>query len=124
MASISYVAATRQYLLTSVCMSPNGNPATGMGKPGAAWFFSTSYDLSQPDEWTTPQQIIGSWRPYDPNISNCNSYNGWYPSFMSLGQKSGYLATTGYVFYMQGCSSGDTPGGRQYSTRTFTITTD
>ena len=124
MGSISYVAATQQYLLTFVCMSQNGNPANEDGVAGAAWFFSTSYDLSNPNEWTTPQEIIGSWRPYDPKVQNCNSFNGWYPSFMSLGQRSGYLTTTGYVFYMQGCSSGDTPGGRQYSTRTFTITTD
>lgn len=124
MGSISYVGATQQYLLTFVCVSPNGNPANENGVAGAAWFFSTSYNLSRPDEWTTPQQITGSWRPYNPAVKNCNSFNGWYPSFMSLGQKAGYLTTTGYAFYMQGCSGGDTPGGRQYSTRTFTITTN
>jgi hypothetical protein len=125
MGSISYVPATQQYLLTFVCMSQNGNPANENGVAGAAWFFSTSYDLSNPGEWTTPQEIVGTWRPYvNQNGQSCNSFNGWYPSFMSLGQKPGYLTTTGYVFYMQGCSDGDTPGGRQYSTRTFTITTN
>jgi hypothetical protein len=106
-------------------MSQNGNPANENGVAGAAWFFSTTYDLSNPSEWTTPQEIVGTWRPYvSQNGQSCNSFNGWYPSFMSLGQKPGYLTSTGYVFYMQGCSGGDTPGGRQYSTRTFTITTN
>jgi len=75
------------------------------------------------EQWTTPQQIIGTWREYDPKVTSCNDYNGWYPTFMSLGQMSAHLGTTGYVFYMKGCTgSGETPGRRQYSTRAFTIT--
>jgi hypothetical protein len=121
MAQISYVQQTHQYLLTFVCISPHGDPATASGESGAAWFFSTTYDLSRQDQWTAPQEILGSWSLYDPQSKNCNDYEGWYPSFMSLDHKSGRLSTTGYVFYMKGCSGGDTPGGRQYSTRTFTM---
>jgi hypothetical protein len=44
---------------------------------------------------------------------------------MSLGRESGHLDTTGYVFYMKSCTgSGETPGGRRYSIRAFTITTN
>jgi hypothetical protein len=125
MGSISYVQATQQYLLTFVCIAPQGNPATGNGNAGAAWFFSTNSDLSHPEQWSTPQQIIGSWHPFDPAAQSCNDYDGWYPTFMSLSQKSAHLSTTGYVFYMKGCTGGgETPGGRQYSTRAFTITTN
>jgi hypothetical protein len=121
MGSISYVEETQQYLLTFVCISPRGDP----GSPGSAWFFSTNYDLSRPDRWSTPQEIVGSWSAFiDPKTTSCNDYDGWYPSFMSLHHKPGYLTTNGYVFYMKGCTGGgDTPGGREYSTRAFTIVT-
>jgi hypothetical protein len=124
MGSISYVEATQQYLLTFVCQSPMGDPASGKGNHGAAWFFSTNRDLSHPENWTTPQQIIGSWSEYDPADTTCNDFNGWYPTFMSLDEKSGHLNTTGFVFYMKGCTGFNevSAGGRQYSTRTFTIT--
>ena len=53
----------------------------------------------------------------------CGDYKGWYPTLMSLGKKPGRLSTTGYVFYLWGCQTGDTPlPGRQYSSRAFTIT--
>jgi hypothetical protein len=127
MGSISYVAATQQYLLTFVCISAKGNPANPAADSnnGAAWFWSTNADLSHPENWSTPQQIIGTWKQFDPNVS-CNDFPGWYPTFMSLGEKSANLDTTGYVFYMKGCTSFGTgvPGGRQYSTRQFTITTN
>ena len=122
MGAISYVEETQQYLLTFVCMSPQGDPGLQSVNPGAAWFYSTNYDLSCQDEWSTPQEIIGSWGDYSGK--KCNAYNGWYPSFMALREKPGHLTTSGYVFYMEGCSGGDTPGGRQYSTRTFAITTN
>jgi hypothetical protein len=110
--------------ITFVCLSPMGDPANGKGTPGAAWFFSTNRDLSHPENWTTPQQIIGSWSEYDPADTTCNDFNGWYPTFMSLDEKSGHLNTNGFVFYMKGCTGfGEvSAGGRQYSTRTFAIT--
>ncbi len=123
MGAISFVEPTQQYLLTFVCMSPLGDPATGSGGSGAAWFFSTNDDLSHQDHWSTPQEIVGSWSAYDPNSPNCDVYSGWYPSLMSLNARQGRLSTRGYVFYMKGCTGGETPGGRQYSTRVFTITT-
>ncbi len=124
-ASISYVEDTQQYLLIFVC--PSGNdPALGPNGPGnrgAAWFWSTSNNLSDPTQWSTPQEIPGSWSEFDTSGS-CDSYNGWYPTFMSLGKKPAHLSTTGYVFYLWGCQGGGTPGpGRQFSSRQFTITT-
>ncbi|MGD0947978.1 MAG: DUF4185 domain-containing protein [Candidatus Binatia bacterium] len=125
-ASISYVDATQQYLLTFVCDSP-GDPALGQvaGAPrGGAWFYSTSYSLSDPTQWTPPQEITGSWTPFDES-GGCSSYKGFYPTLMSLGAKTGHLSTTGYVFYLYGCQTDNTPPpGRQYSSRAFTISTN
>ncbi len=124
-ASISYVETTQQYLLTFICTSPN-DPSLGKGgagNRGAAWFYSTSYDLSDPSQWSAPQEIAGSWSEFDSS-GGCESYQGWYPTLMSLGKKPGRLATTGYVFYLWGCQTGGTPNpGRQFSARQFTITT-
>ena len=129
MPSISYVEETHQYLLTFVCLSPT-DPSTGSGPAGAAWFNSTldatRYDLSRQDKWSAPQEIIGSWSPYDSN-NQCGSgsfryYSGWYPSFMSMGRKPGHLSTSGYVFFLKGCAGGGS--GREFSSRTFTMTTN
>jgi len=124
-ASISYVETTQQYLLTFVCISPN-DPVLGKGgagNRGAAWFYSTSYDLSDPTQWSTPKEISGSWSEFD-NSGGCESYDGWYPTFSSLGKKNTRLTNSGYVFYLWGCQSGGTPNpGRQFSARQFTITT-
>jgi len=126
-ASINYVEDTQQYLLIFVCTSGN-DPALGPNGPGArgaAWFWSTSSNLSDPTQWSTPQEIPGSWSAFD-NSGGCEWYNGWYPSLMSLGKKTAHLTTTGYVFYLAGCQGGGTPGltlGRTFSTRQFTITT-
>ncbi|MDQ2946514.1 MAG: IPT/TIG domain-containing protein, partial [Acidobacteriota bacterium] len=123
--SISFVEDTQQYLLTFVCTSPS-DPAGGSGaapKKGAAWFYSTGYDLSDPRQFTQPQEIIGSWNEFD-NSGGCPDYQGWYPSFMSPGKKPGHLSTSGYAFYLSGCQTSNTPPpGRRYSSRAFTITT-
>ncbi len=129
--SVSYVEDTDQYLLTFVCDSA-GDPLTGTdaGQRGSAWFYSTSYDLSDPSRWSVPLEITGSWMPWDtgtpPGSFGCPSYKGWYPSFMSLHHEPGHLSKTGYVFYMWGCLGGSTasPPQRQYSSRRFTITTN
>ncbi len=124
-ASISYVDQTQQYLLLFVCGSDIGDPATQSGASGAAWFYSTNSDLSHQDRWSLPQEIIGSWVPYDTTTNSkitCADYDGWYPTLMSLNQPPTHLATSGYAFYMHGCLTGTTPnGGRKYSTRAFTI---
>lgn len=120
--SISYIEETRQYLLTFVCTSAS-DPALGQhsgGTAGAAWFYSTSYDLSDPAQWTPPQEIVGSWSPYYNNGS-CNSFNGWYPTFMSLGEEAGHLSRTGYVFYLWGCQGGGGPE-RHFTSRAFSMT--
>ena len=122
--SINYVDDAQRYLLTFVCNSP-GDPSLGSsgGARGAAWFYSTSDDLSDPRRWTPPQEIAGSWSEFDPSATTCGDYQGWYPTLMSPGKPAGHLATTGYVFYLWGCQTADTPPpGRQYSSRAFTIT--
>jgi uncharacterized protein (TIGR03437 family) len=124
-ASISYVEDTQQYLLIFVCTSGN-DPVLGPNGPGnrgAAWFWSTSSDLSDPTKWSAPQEIAGSWSEFDTSGA-CESYNGWYPTLMSLGKKPAHLSTIGHAFYLWGCQGGGTPGpGRQFSSRQFTITT-
>ena len=125
-ASISYVEETQQYLLTFICSSPT-DPASGRGaakNKGSAWFYSTSYDLSDPRQWSSPQEIIGSWSEWS-NPDVCPDYKGRYPTFMSLGKKPGHLSTSGYVFYLWICLGGagdDVPPKRQFSSRAFTIT--
>jgi hypothetical protein len=143
MGSISYVAETKQYMLTFLCGSPrdpalaaddpNAKPPADLEKSsGQALFYSTldaaQYDLSRQDKWSTPREITGSWEwnasnnEKGDNLSYCvNSL--WYPSFMSLDNKSGYLATSGYVFSMSGCLDGWAGRERQYSSRIFTIDT-
>jgi len=122
--SISYVEDTQQYLLTFVCQSP-GNPKDGYqpnSHGGAAWFYSTTYDLSDPTQWTTPLQIDGSWNQFMPDAnSGCTLYNGWYPTFMSMAAQPAHLSLTGYAFYLSGCQTGGST--RVYSSRAFTITT-
>ena len=120
--SISYVEEAQQYLLIFVCDSPT-DPASGQGTgsaKGAAWFYSTSYDLSDQTQWTPPQEIIGSWSEFNPGCI----WMGHYPTLMSLGRKPGHLSVSGYVFYLWGCDGATpNPPGRQYSSRAFTITT-
>lgn len=121
-ASISYVEDTHQYLLTFVCDSP-GDPANGGGtgaSRGGAWFYSTSYDVSDPRQWSAPKEIVGSWGEFDTS-GGCPNYKGWYPTFMSLSTEPGHLSTSGYVFYLWGCQQGGP--GRQFSSRRFTIRT-
>jgi len=124
-ASLSYVDETQQYLLTFVCDSP-GDPALSetAGSPrGGAWFYSTSYELADPTQWTPPQEIAGSWSPFDQS-GGCSYYKGFYPTLMSAGARTGHLSTSGYVFYLYGCQTDNTPPpGRQYSSRAFEITT-
>jgi uncharacterized protein (TIGR03437 family) len=123
--SISYVEDTQQYLLTFLCISSQ-DPALGMGgtgNKGAAWFYSTSYSLADPAQWSAPREIAGSWSNFDTS-GGCLSYNGFYPTFMSLSKKPAHLSTSGYVFYLWGCQGVGTPGpGRQFASRQFTITT-
>jgi hypothetical protein len=127
MGSISYVEDTRQYLLLFVCIS-KVDPVTKALGSGAAWFYSTldatGEGLADQDHWSQPQIVTGSWNVFaDPASAGCDRYNkGWYPTAMSLGTKSGHLAGTGYIFYMEGCTDSLTIGGRKYESRQFTIT--
>jgi uncharacterized protein (TIGR03437 family) len=128
MGSISYVEAAQQYLLVFVCRATS-DPLTQAAGPGAAWFYSTSYNIADPTQWSTPKEIAGSWSTLIPNDNGCEDYAGWYPSLMSLNTRPGHLSTSGYVFYMVGCT-GDAAGNgsgpppsRVFSSRAFTITT-
>lgn len=138
-ASLSYVEATHQYLLTFLCSSPADPANPGATPPagstrGAAWFYSTldatKYDLSRQDRWAAPVEMAGSWGWLTSNAgpSGCPPkgcaycvYGGWYPSFMSPGMKPGHLASSGYVFSMQGCQDTGAGGPRAYVSRPFTI---
>jgi uncharacterized protein (TIGR03437 family) len=123
--SISYVDATQQYLLLFVCDTP-GDPAAGQvagAARGGAWFYSTSSDIADPTQWSPPKEIAGSWSAFDESAP-CSDYKGFYPTMMSLGAKPGHISTSGYVFYLWGCQTDQTPPpGRQYSSRAFIITT-
>jgi len=129
MGSISYVEDTRQYLLLFVCTS-HVDPRDNTAGEGAAWFYSTmkasGEGLSDQGQWSVPQLITGSWNVFPPAAqTGCARANkGWYPTIMSLGEKPGHLSSTGYIFYMEGCTDGLTTGGRKYSSREFTITTN
>jgi hypothetical protein len=125
MGSIEYVESTGQYLLTFVCDSPTwpkmGPVANPPNRPqGSAWFYSTSYDLSDPAQWSIPQEITGSWNEYE--MPGRPFYKGWYATWMTPGLQPGHLSTTGHVFYLYGATGGG-GGGRTYSSRTFVIST-
>lgn len=144
MGSLSYLRSTHEYLLTFVCDSP-ADPANWSGSPpppdpnadpqyvrkGSAWFYSTldadQYDLSNQDKWSTPVEIVNSWQWHDSNHHYQSGrtpycvYDGWYPSFMSLGALAGHLATTGYAFSMDGCTDGDAGRPRYFRSRVFNI---
>jgi uncharacterized protein (TIGR03437 family) len=82
MGSISYVPATKQYLLTFVCSSPS-DPSQPVPthfdatQKGAAIFYSTLdaglYDLSRQDKWSPPQEVAGSWEPFTPDRRICSN---------------------------------------------------
>jgi hypothetical protein len=134
--SISYVDSTKQYLLTFVCVS-TGDPKLSPNQPGAArgaaWFYSTSYDASDPTQWSKPdpvgnpqpREIEGSWSVFDPISTTCADFKGWYPTFMSLDTNPGHLSNSGHVFYLYGCQGGGDGQAppRQFSSRAFKITT-
>jgi hypothetical protein len=113
---ISYLAAIDQFLLTFVCVQ------LSMGTPyQAGWYYSTASSLDL-QNWTTPQLITGSLQPVttcSSSFGTGNSFDGWYPSFMSPDHRPGHLGTTGQVFFLSGCNL----GVRFFVSRTFTITT-
>jgi len=132
-ASISYVAETREYLLTFVCNSP-GPPHGYVIDPdatheGSVWFYSTIDDLSDESKWSVPREITGSWARWShhddlPREARCPVFNGFYPTLMSPGRPPGQLSTQGYVFYLWGslgaCQAGSLPPGEELPDRKFT----
>jgi hypothetical protein len=71
--SISYVPVTKQYLLVFVCSSTSGDPGLGLDQtspsPGAAWFYSTTDNLATED-WSTPNEITGSWAAFPKDTAS------------------------------------------------------
>lgn len=122
--AISYVDETQQYLLMFTCWSPT-DPFSGSGSgaaKGAAWFWATAPSLDDPTKWSAPAEIAGTWTTFDTS-GGCPSFPGWYAGWMSLGKRAGHLGKNGYVFFLDGCEAAGTPGGRKYSSRSFTIAT-
>ena len=123
------------YMVTFVCASA-ADPLTGDldGGPGHAMFYSmlnaSQYSLSHQEQWSPPQEIIGSWAKNQIESSNCqDAYDTTYPTFMSLtapvgdhliDAPAGELSMSGFVFGTHGCETGSSP--RTYSTRQFTFT--
>ena len=100
-------------------VSLQGNPLTPYQ---AAWYYSTATSLDL-QNWTTPQLIANSQFAVTAGCASDgsgNSFDGWYPSFMSPDRPAGHLGKTGQVFFMNGC---DTGLQRKFVSRTFTITT-
>jgi len=114
MSQISYNDVLDVYMMTFVCVSLQDNP------PQAAWFFSTATSLDAQD-WTPPQVIENSQFPVTEACGSGGSgdaFDGWYPSFVSPGFKSGHLSGWGQVFFMNGCDT----GSRTFMSRRFEIT--
>jgi hypothetical protein len=114
---ISYFKAIDQYLLTFVCVQlSNGTPYQ------AGWYYATASSLEL-QNWTTPQLITNSLLPVtpacNPSDMSGDSFDGWYPSFMSPSFPTGHLGKTGQVFFLTGCDTGT----RSFKSRTFAITT-
>jgi len=110
MGQISYEDVLGLYMLTFVCKS---------GGDQAAWYFSTATSLDRQD-WTAPRIIANSQLPMTGPCGKNEAgklFDGWYPSFMSLGAAAGHLSKTGLVFFMNGCDSGP----RTFMSRAFTI---
>jgi hypothetical protein len=110
MGQISYNDALGLYLMTFVCSSSTQG----------AWYFSTATSLDR-ENWTAPLLIANSQLPVTQGCATDGTgtaFDGWYPSFMSPGSPAGHTATTGFVFYMNGCDR----GSRTFLARTFTIT--
>ena len=108
-----------------MCFSPS-DPLSGEANDGGALFYSTidatRFDLSHQEEWSAPQEIVGSWSAFNTGGACVQDFDGWYPSFMSLGRRPGHLSTNGYMFYMAGCAGAVSQ--RQFSSRPFRITTN
>ena len=131
--SISYFEPTGQYLVIFTCGSPNPpnartSPPPAPGTFWSSWFYATldpaNPDLSDQSGWSPPQEIqsSGAWRTDNGASSKC-SYDGWYPTFMSLGAKAGHLTASGYAFSMSGCLDTGAGKPRAYVSRTLSIAT-
>lgn len=134
---ISYYPPTGEYVLLFVCASkgdPGGSPSTAdpmywfdYSDYGSTWFWSTTTDLES-QKWSPPQEFYGTWGNWfkgvakDGTPAGCIIYDGWYPTFMSLGHAPGVLSKNGYVFSLDGDLGGCTAFQRQYVSHAFTIT--
>ncbi len=102
--TISYVDNLGLYLLTFVCQS-------NASATPSAWYYTTATSLDLQD-WSPPQMMQNGQFPENGACAQ----NGWYSSFMSPGAAPSHVGLTGTAFY-KGCVPS------QFSSRTFTITT-
>jgi hypothetical protein len=116
--SISRIDQLGIYLMVYLCTEFRSGPIHPT-PVHAGWYYSTASSLELED-WTAPKLIQGSFFPvvYPCGVGG-NSFDGYYPSFMSPGKAPGHLAETGLVFYLDGCDLGR---DRKFKSRTFTIT--
>ncbi len=120
MGSISYSDSLHLYLMTFVCVSGSLDASGSFQPTQAAWYFSTATNLDR-ENWTAPQMIESSQFQVTHGCGangGGDSFDGWYPSFMSPNSRAGHISQTGEVFFMNGCDIGK----RTFMSRTFTIT--
>jgi DNA-directed RNA polymerase specialized sigma24 family protein len=102
------------------------NPDTMANENSLAELYHREKKVKQAD--VLFRELLGARRRVSgtdsPAAAGCfRNFNGWYPTLMSLQHKPGHLTTSGYVFYMNGCTDNESPGGRQFSSRAFQIHT-
>ncbi len=117
-AQIAYNDALRRYMITFVCTTYRC-PSAGKCEPTElSLFFSTATSLAAQD-WTPPQIIENSTRPYGAGANGGHVIDGGYPSFVSPGCRPGHIGLSGTVFFLKG----DPLGERRFVSRSFTIRT-
>ena len=109
---LSFNETLQRYVMTMVCQVSGMTDQLG-------WFFSTATSLDAED-WTPPQLIANT----QSTSSTCGtgvSFDGWYPSFYSLGMDVGHTGASGVAFYLSGCN---TSNARAFQYRRFAVTPD
>jgi len=115
-AQISYNDALRRYMMTFVCTTYRCPTANNCEPINLSLYYSTATSLAAQD-WTRPQLIENSTRPYRTAPNGAKIIDGGYPSFVSPGCRPGHLGLTGMVFLLDG----DPLGERRFVVRSFTI---
>jgi hypothetical protein len=115
-AQITYTDALQRYMMTFVCTTYRCASAGKCEPSELSLYYSTATNLATQD-WTPPQRIENSTRPYVADPKGGWIIDGGYPSFVSPGCKSGHIGLSGTVFFLKG----NVLGERQFVSRSFTI---